>query len=50
MLEKKGVVRLQDNIRVQAIERSVEYQMIKIKFPDSDAIWVREDALKRTDQ
>ncbi len=51
MIENKGVIRLQDNIRVQAIERSVEYQMIKIKFPDSDVpVWVREDALKRIQQ
>jgi hypothetical protein len=51
MIENGGIIRLQDNIRVQAIERSVEYQMIKIKLPDSDVpVWVREDALKRISQ
>ncbi len=51
MIENKGVIRLQDNIRIQAIERSVEYQMIKIKLPDQDVpLWVREDALKRCQQ
>ncbi len=51
MIDNKGVIRLQDNIKVQAVERSVECQMIKIKLPDSDVpVWVREDALKRIPQ
>ena len=51
MIENRGIIRLQDNIKVQAIERSVEYKMIKIKLPDSDfPVWVREDALKRIQQ
>ena len=49
MLENKEIIRLQDNIKVQALERSVEYKMIKIRFMDSD-VWVREDALKRIQQ
>ncbi len=51
LIESKGIIRLQDNIKVQAVERSIEYQMIKIKLPDSDVpLWVREDALKRCQQ
>ncbi len=51
MMQSKAVIRLQDNIKVQAIERSIEYQMIEIKLPDSDVpVWVREDALKRIPQ
>ena len=51
MIENKGIIRLQDDIKVQAVERSIEYQMIEIKLPDSDApVWVREDALKRIPQ
>jgi hypothetical protein len=51
MMDNKEVIRLQDNIKVQAVERSIEYLMIKIKLPDSDVpVWVREDALKRIPQ
>jgi hypothetical protein len=51
MIENKGIIRLQDNIKVQAVERSIEYKMIEIKLPDSNApVWVREDALKRIPQ
>lgn len=51
MIENKWIIRLQDNIKVQAVERSIEYKMIEIKLPDSDApVWVREDALKRIPQ
>ncbi|MDA8083236.1 MAG: hypothetical protein M0024_06235 [Nitrospiraceae bacterium] len=46
---KEGVVvRLQENIRVQALERSFDPPMIKIKFPDnSSPFWVTEGSLKR---
>ncbi len=46
---KEGVVvRLQENIRVQALERSFDPPMIKIKFPDnSSPFWVSEGSLKR---
>ena len=51
MIEGKEVLRLQDDIRVEAIERSVEAKMIKIKLPHHDiSVWVREDALKRCRQ
>ncbi len=51
MIENKGIIRLQDNIKVQAIERSIEYRMIEIRLPDSDIpVWVREEALKRIQQ
>ncbi len=51
MIENKGIIRLHDNVKVQALERSFESQMIKIKLPDSDIpLWVREDALKSIPQ
>ncbi len=51
MIESKEVIMLQDDIRVQATERSLEYQMIRIKLPHHDiSVWVREDALKRCKQ
>ncbi len=51
MIENKVIVRLQGDVKVQAIERDIEYKMIKIKLPDSDVpLWVREEALKRIPQ
>ncbi len=42
MIESNGIIRLQDNVRVQAVERSIEYQMIKIKLPDSPSLTISE--------
>ena len=51
MVKKGEVVHLQENIKVQALERSFESKMIKVKPLDSDMpVWVREDALKRIEQ
>jgi hypothetical protein len=48
MIRNGEAIRLKDNVKVQALERSFEQQMIKIKFPDSETpLWVREDSLKR---
>lgn len=47
MVKNGMVIRLKDNIKVQAIERSVEYKMLKIKFLDDAAFyWVTDGSLK----
>ncbi len=48
MINKGVVVRLQNNIKVQAVERSFDPPMIRIKFPDNETpFWVMEGSLKR---
>jgi hypothetical protein len=51
MIEHGEAIRLKENTKVQALERSFECQMIKIKFLDSEIpFWVRQDSLKRIEQ
>lgn len=48
MIKAGEIIRLTSGTKVQALERSLEHQMIKIKFPDTEVpYWVREDALQR---
>lgn len=48
-LMKNGtVLRLGDNIKVQVLERSVEFKTLKIKFPDGRGpYWVKDGSLKQ---
>jgi hypothetical protein len=48
-LMKNGtVLRLAENIKVQALEWSFEFKTLKIKIPDkSDAYWVGDGSLKQ---
>jgi hypothetical protein len=48
-LMKSGAAqRLTDNIKVQVLERSVEFKMLKIKLPDGkEAYWVKDGSLKQ---
>ncbi len=48
-LMKNGtVLRLTDNVKVQVLERSVEFKTLKIKFPDrKDPYWVKDGSLKQ---
>ncbi len=48
-LMKGGTVRrLENNVKVRVLERSFEFKMLKIKFPDrSDAYWVKDGSLKQ---
>jgi hypothetical protein len=48
-LVKSGtVLRLADNVKVQVLERSFEFKMLKIKFSDGrEAYWVKEGSLKQ---
>jgi hypothetical protein len=44
------VLRLTDNIKVQVLERSVEFKTLKIKLPEENAAcWVRDGSLKQLD-
>jgi len=48
-LMKSGtVMRLMGNLKVQVLERSFEFKMLKIKFPDGkDPYWVKDGSLKQ---
>ena len=48
-LMKSGtVLRLTGNIKVQVLERSFEFKMLKITFPDGkDPYWVKDGSLKQ---
>jgi len=48
-LVKRGMVlRLTNNVKVQVLERSVEFKTLKIKFPDEIAsYWVKDGSLKQ---
>jgi hypothetical protein len=50
-LMKSGtVLRLTDNIKVQVLERSVEFKTLKIKLPEENAAyWVKDGSLKQID-
>ncbi len=47
-LVKTGtVLQLKGNIKVQVLERSLEFNMLKIKLPDErDPYWVKDGSLK----
>ena len=48
LIRNKLVVRLKDNVRVRALERSFEMKMIKIGFEDGkDFLWVNAGSLKQ---
>lgn len=48
MMKSGTLVRLKENIKVQALERSVEQKILKIKFLDNDTpYWVRDGSLKQ---
>jgi hypothetical protein len=47
LINSKIILLLKDNIKVQALEWSIERKMIKIKFDGSnDTYWVNDGALK----
>ena len=50
-LVKNGtVLELKDGIKVEILERSVEWKMLKIKLPDSNATyWVKDGSLRPLD-
>lgn len=48
MIKDGRVTQLKGNIKVQALERSVEHKMLKIKFLDQGTpFWVKDGSLKR---
>jgi hypothetical protein len=48
MMKNGEVVKFEENVKVQALERSVEHRLIKIKFMDKEtSYWVNEGSLKR---
>lgn len=49
-LEKGIILKLKDGVKVQVLERSVEWKMLKIQLPDGKATyWVKDGALKQID-
>ena len=49
-LKAGTVLKLKEGVKVQVLERSVEWKMLKIKFPDGDAIyWVKDGSLSPID-
>jgi hypothetical protein len=50
LLESGTVLKLTEGVKVQVLERSVEWQMLKIQLPDGKATyWVKDGALKQID-
>lgn len=48
MMKDRMVTRLKGNIKVQALERSFEHRMLKIKFLDQGTpVWVKDGSLKQ---
>jgi len=48
LMKSGAVLRLTDNIKVQVLERSVEFKTLKIKFPDGRGpYWVKDGSLKQ---
>ena len=48
LIKSGTALRLTDNIRVQVLERSVEFMTLKIKFPDrKETYWVKDGSLKQ---
>lgn len=48
LITSATVLRLTDNIKVQVLERSVEFKTLKIKFPDGRGpYWVKDGSLKQ---
>lgn len=48
LLTNGSLIRLKGDIKVQVLERSVEFKTLKIKLPDSkDPYWVKDGSLKR---
>jgi hypothetical protein len=50
LLKAGTVVKLKEGVKVQVLERSVEWKMLKIKFPDGNATyWVKDGSLRQID-
>ncbi len=50
LLQKGILLKLKDGVKVQVLERSVEWKMLKIQFPDEKGTyWVKDGALKQID-
>ncbi len=50
LLQKGTILKLREGIKVQVLERSVEWKMLKIKLPDGSATyWVKDGSLKQID-
>jgi hypothetical protein len=48
LIKSGTVLRLTDNIKVQVLERSVEFKTLKIKLPDGKELyWVKDGSLKQ---
>ena len=48
LIKSGAVQRLTDNVKVQVLERSVEFKSLKIKFPDERGLyWVKDGSLKQ---
>ncbi len=47
LIKHGAILRLTDNVKVEVLERSVKFKMLKIKFLDKkDPFWVKDGSLK----
>ncbi len=50
LLQNGTLLKLKEGVKVQVLERSFEWKMLKIKLPDGDATyWVKDGSLKQID-
>ncbi len=50
LLQKRIILKLKEGVKVQVLERSVEWKMLKIQLPDEKGTyWVKDGALKQID-
>jgi hypothetical protein len=50
MLNNGTVLKLKEGVKVQVLERSIEWNMLKIQFPDGNATyWVKDGSLRPID-
>lgn len=48
LIKSGTVLRLNNNIKVQVLERSIEFKTLKIKLPDGKELyWVKDGSLKQ---
>ncbi len=45
LIQDGQIIRLKERAEVEALERSFEFKMLKIKFQNGKTYWVTEDSL-----
>ncbi len=50
LMQNGQILELKEGVKVQVLERSVEWKMLKMQFPEGKATyWVKDGALKQID-